>query len=369
MTKRLLLLNGLAITAVVCHHATGWGYTAMFWWTDRYRPVVVPSFDQVGTLSYYALLVLQQLTSFSVPSFLFVSGFFVAFMARGGQSALSWKTVMTRVRNLLLPYAIWSGVIFVGDALQGLTYGPIEYLERLAFGRTIPPYFYVPLLCQYYLLSPLIVPIARSRAKLLLLVSAFVQLGAISLRYLDVYGVKTPALALVIRMTAEWSFPAWAFFFALGVVSGFHLAQLKQWLSQLKWGLLVAVFVLGLLAILEYEATYPITGKDWVGFFRLVSSDLYALAFILCFLAFDKVTIPGSRIAHQLGKSSFGIYLLHSKVLEFAARVIRQIAPWMLAHQVIFQPLLVVLGIGGPLLFMTAVSRSPARRFYRYLFG
>jgi len=93
------------------------------------------------------------------------------------------------------------------------------------------------------------------------------------------------------------------------------------------------------------------------------------VAFILCFLAFDKVTIPGSKMFHQLGKSSFGIYLLHPIVLEFVARVIRQIVPWMLAPQVVFALLLVVMAVGGPLLFMTAVSRSPARRFYRYLFG
>ena len=200
-------------------------------------------------------------------------------------------------------------------------------------------------------------------------VSALLQLGSLSLRYLVAYGAETPALALMIRMTPGWSFPNWAFFFALGVVSGFHLTRLKGWLLRFKRGLLFAVVLLGALAILEPQAPLHTSGEDWGRALDSISSNLYAVAFILCFLAFDKATIPGSRTVHQLGRSAFGIYLLHPKVLEFAARVIRQIAPWILAHQVIFSSLLVVMGIGVPFLFMTAVSKSPVRRAYRYLFG
>lgn len=112
MTKRLFLLNGLAILAVVCSHATGWGSIAMSPWADRYRLVVGPDYDQTGTLPYYMLLAMKCLMPFSVPAFLFVSGFFVAYAARGSQSALSWKMVIVRLRNLLVPYLIWSVVIF-----------------------------------------------------------------------------------------------------------------------------------------------------------------------------------------------------------------------------------------------------------------
>ena len=91
MTKRVFLLNGLAIVAVVCNHAASWGYTALFWWTDRYRPVTVPNYDQLGSLSYWAIVVVRQLTVFSLPAFLFVSGFFVAYASRGNRSSLTWR--------------------------------------------------------------------------------------------------------------------------------------------------------------------------------------------------------------------------------------------------------------------------------------
>jgi len=65
MTKRLFLLNGLAILAVVCSHTTGWGSIAMSPWADRYRLVVGPNYDQTGTLPYYMLLAMKCLMPFS----------------------------------------------------------------------------------------------------------------------------------------------------------------------------------------------------------------------------------------------------------------------------------------------------------------
>ena len=83
MAKRLLLLNGLCILGVIFSHAALWVWVAMFWWTDRYRPVVIPNYEALGSVSYYGVVVLQKLGVFAVPSFLFASGFFVAYAYRG----------------------------------------------------------------------------------------------------------------------------------------------------------------------------------------------------------------------------------------------------------------------------------------------
>jgi len=337
----------------------------MFWWTDRYRPVPVPNFDQLGSPTYHVMLAIRQLSVFAVPAFLFISGFFLAYAARGNHSSLNWKVVRVRITNLLVPYIIWSVFIFIGDSLQGIFHAPTEYLLRLVIGKADGPYFFVPLLCQFYLLSPLIVRLARAKGWWLLLVSALVQLGALSLKYLDVFDTQV----LGVGSFPSWAFPTFAFFFPLGVVCGFHVEQLNRRLNRLGKILPVAVLVLGSLIILEPEIMYRITGNRWGYSLPTIVSVPYSIAAILWFLQFAKLAPSFSKPLYQLAKRSYGIYLLHSKVLEIVARVTRQIAPRILANPLLFSSLIFIFGLGIPLMLMSIVSRSPARKFYHYLFG
>ena len=59
MARRTLLLGGLAILAVVVHHAATYGQRAMILYTDR-GLVGMPHWDQAGTPTYYLLLTLSQ---------------------------------------------------------------------------------------------------------------------------------------------------------------------------------------------------------------------------------------------------------------------------------------------------------------------
>jgi peptidoglycan/LPS O-acetylase OafA/YrhL len=370
MAKRLLLLSGIAIMAVIINHTAGWGFTAMFWWADSFRPVEVPCFDQIGTLPYYVLLVLQQLTVFSVPSFLFASGFFAAYASRGSQYSLNWKTLKVRIQSLIFPYFIWSVLVFVSEILQGVVSSPIAYLERIISGGASEGYFYVPLLVQFYLLSPLIAALIHKSGKLALLASGLLQLSSLGLRYIAAYGNSTSVIDLMIRITPGWAFPRMAFFFTFGMFAGFNLKQLKQWMIRHKWYLLISLVLLGLLSIFQPQAPLHESGVEWGRSLASISSQLYAVAFILCFVAFDGFAALNSSSIYQIGKHSFGIFLIHPLVIEFVARAIRKVAPWILAYQLLlFQPLLFIAAMGIPLFFMTTVARSSLRKHYRYFFG
>ena len=129
MNKRLLILNGIAIIAVVANHASHIGFLAMFWWTDQYLPVSVPNFDQMGSISYYGLIAQQKLALFSVPSFMFVSGVFIAYAVRGNQSRLTWVMIRKRIVNLLPPYLIWTFVFVIGEiVVVKESFTPLEFL-------------------------------------------------------------------------------------------------------------------------------------------------------------------------------------------------------------------------------------------------
>jgi hypothetical protein len=55
--------------------------------------------------------------------------------------------------------------------------------------------------------------------------------------------------------------------------------------------------------------------------------------------------------------------------MEVVARGLYHLAPFVLGYQFIFQPLLLLFGLGVPLMLMLLVERSPLRGYYRYLFG
>lgn len=378
MTRRLLLLNGLAILAVVCNHAAHTAPLTMFWWTFRYSPgTAVPNYDQFGTVTYYVLIAIMKLTLFAVPSFLFVSGFFVSIITRGHESALSWKWVRPRIVRLLVPYLIWSLATFFINWLQscvdGCTTNSLgEYISMLLTGRAQNPYWYVVLICQFYLLSPLLVALARTRLRLLLLFAALAHVCALLVVYLGFF-VDVPPIAHVVFYGR--SFPRDLIYFVFGIAAGLHLTTFQQWLSRFKWFLLVALFVSAIASLIEAELFYRISGGgyNYLSHYRggpmTVPMTLYILTFILCFLAFAKVKFPFSKFLYRLAPKSYGIYLIHPFFTQFMPKVFYHLAPWLLAYQILYQPVLVTISVGVPLLFMTLVSKSRIRGSYRYLFG
>ncbi|MBN1659125.1 MAG: acyltransferase [Anaerolineae bacterium] len=350
---------------MVSAHAAGWAFIAMYYWVDRYLPAPPANYDPAGTLSYYVVLALNCWGAFAVPSFLFVSGFFVAYAARGSQSALSYKTVLVRLKFLLIPYLIWSAMIYAGDAFQGKIYEPIDYLVRLFIGGAHPAYFYIPLICQLYLLAPLVVPFAKTKPAMFLLVSALLQLMALALRYGNLFVWRIPAL----DDATDLLFPMYAVPFSLGIATGFHLQQIKQGLAKVRWGLLVALAALAALVLIESELVFRATGIRRGAGPGTLSTSIYSIMLILSFVAFDSIVMPFPKLFYRLGVATYGLYLLHPPLLEFFARATQKFAPRVLAYPVVFQMTLTAATVGIVLLFMAAVSKSPIRKLYRYLFG
>jgi len=373
MTRKLFLLNGLAILAVVLNHAAFFGLSAMFWWTYRYLPgSPIPNYDQAGTLPYHILSIIIKLSTFiAIPSFLFVSGFFIAYTSRGQHSQLSWKVIKIRITTLLIPYIIWSLAVFFGDWLQSCLNSctletPGTYMAKLAFGGATYAYWYVIVLCQLYLLSPFFVSLAKTRWRLLLFIAILIQLGAVIMMYL------IPSLAasqFFLRL-----FPRHIIYFVVGIIAGLYLSEFKQWLAHVKWVSITAVIVFGILSLYESEIIYYLTGGragNWGSImpeYAILTAILFAISFIFSFLAFD-ITIPYARIVYQLGSRSYGIFLTHWIVLEVVSRIVFLFVPWVLAYQILYQPILIISAITIPYLFMSFVAKSRFKRSYRYLFG
>jgi peptidoglycan/LPS O-acetylase OafA/YrhL len=364
MIRRLLYLNGLAIIGVILFHAAGWGFVAMIAWTPRYLPVVEPVFDQVGSLSYYWLRFIEQLVVVVIPIFLFVSGYFVAFSA-GKRHTLSWTQIWGRVKALLIPYVLWTLLFWVLWLPQGIVYSPLEYLAMFLTGKTTEAYYYVPLLIQFYVLSPLLVPLARNHWKWLLLGTGLIQIGlqlAQTAVMLQGPG-NVPDVVLLVARIPKWLFLARLFWFSLGIVVGFHLAQFKQMLAKVKTVSLVTAVLLIPLGMIEWVLIVRYSGENWLPHRETLLDSVYALAVLFAFFGYANVKLPANKTISDWGAKSFGIYLAHIPVMEFTARAIYTVAPGILRYQIILQPALIVLGLGIPLLMMAVMDRRPFRRY------
>ncbi len=371
MNKRLLMLSGLAILAVVLNHASNSGFIAMFWWTDRYLPVSVPNYDQMGSLAYYGLIAAQKLTLFSVPSFLFITGVFLAYTARGSQSHLTRKVVFQRVLNLLPPYLIWSGVYFLAEYLLGVGYSPAETILRVV---TIEDsqFFFVPLIIVYYLLSPFLAPLAKNRPWVLLAIGAGALLVGITAGYLRVNAwlnqpdgsfFTSAASYLVERKVLEYFF-----YYVLGLAAGFHQTQLKAFIVRYRWALLGLTIIFGLLAVAEAEWVFRTTAQiTWRSRTLTLPTAIYAVAFILTFLGFEKLSLP--RFVYQLGVNTLAIYMIHQIVLLIVPKVVYHVLPAILGMQWVYQTVLVATGVFIPVLLMEVTRRLPVRKYSRLIFG
>ena len=369
MVRRLLYLMGIAVLCVVLYHASGWGFVAMFWWTDRYLPVSVPNFDQLGSASYYALRGVEQLIIFAIPSFLFVSGFFLAFATGRNRPNVGREVVFTRVKNLLIPYLIWSCILIGLDVILGRNLTAWEFVKILLTGQATDAYYFIPVLIQLYLISFLLIPPSRSHWKLVLLLTGLFQLFILILHYVMILGLDLPALQPFYFLTSSWLFTGFLFWFTFGVVFGFHSAEIKPWLMKLRWYLLAALVVVFFVGIFEWEALLRASGKDWIAPQETLVDQIYAGLFLLAFLGFEYAALPGLKTISQIGTKSFGVYLVHSLALIYTAKLIYHFTPWLLGVQWLLQPVLFAAGLGIPLLLMEITARSPARRFYSVLFG
>ncbi len=139
--------------------------------------------------------------------------------------------------------------------------------------------------------------------------------------------------------------------------------------ASCKSFLVAMLFVLFLVGLTEWEYLLKLSGQDWLNPKDTMVDQFYAGFLILTFLSFDDIKIPFASQLSDLGTKSYGIYLFHGLVLEFTARFIYHVAPKLLAYQILFQPILIILGMGVPLAAMALLNKSPARRYYKYLFG
>jgi peptidoglycan/LPS O-acetylase OafA/YrhL len=358
--RRLPILNGIAALMVVLNHTVSYGFNAMFFWTDRYKDVSVPTFEAIGTLPYYFLFAIHHLAEFAIPAFLFVSGFFLAFTAKGNSEGINSDLLISRIKKLIAPFIIWSIIVNV------------LLLRRLppTIDEVLRMYYYIPLIAQYYLLSPIIVAIAKKRWFLLLIGSAFLQIGVEIITLLQLLEIGYPGQNIFVLATPVWFFPGRLFYFSIGVLAGLYQQKFFDWVRKYQWIVLASMLALLVLSILEYLLVSQLTGIAWlVPHFSGGIKALFATSLVICFFAFPDIKVPFTKELSDLGGKSLGIYLVNTPAIYLIAYSMYFITPWALGNQIVYQSVLIAAGLGIPLLMMEVLRKPSIRKFYTFILG
>jgi len=369
MIKRLLYMIGLAVLGVILFHSAGTGLMGMFFWGHRFLPPSVNPMDQAGSPGYYFLRLIEQIVVVGIPVFLFVSGYFITISTGRNQATLSWKIVVARIKNLLVPYLIWSVVVLLLLLLQGQRYSLPQLLIFLLTGSTSPVLYFVPLLIQFYLLAPFLVPLARNHWKLLLVITGIIQLIVQLLQYPLLLGLELPYADQLASIIPKWFFLARLFWFSFGMVVGFQTEIFRKQLDQIKYWILVLTLLLIPLGTMEWEYFFRQSGAEWLDHRETILDSLYSIGVILTFLGFNKAKLPATKFIGNLGGRTSGIFLTHAIFIEYTAKIIYRYLPQVLGNQLILQPILIAVGLAGPLILMALVSKLPYPTLYTYLLG
>lgn len=368
MTKRLLYLNGLAILMIPLEHASAYGVQNLFFfvWTALHPGVAVPNYTLLGSIPFHVFTIIRQISAFSVPSFLFISGFFISFLAKGKDSNVTFSQVIPRVKVLFFPFVIWTVIRFV--LLRQWPKSLDEILQ---------PYHFVPLLIQFYIIAPLLVPLAKKHWKLLLLGAAFIHLGVQFFRYMDAYDLVVPGQHLVLSLTPRWLIigqqPFW---FPLGLVAGLHVKDIQPRLASLRPKLFIATITLGILMLVEYYVAYGIMKGAWQGEgkfegveFTSFIRNFYIIAIMFLILSLEEKSLKFPKFFTNLGGKSLGIYMGNIPAIYVTALLIYHFIPVLLTQYLLYALILFAAGLGLPVLFMWIIRNTPLRVTYRYWFG
>ncbi len=284
------------------------------------------------SLTFAAWLTIRQIINFPVACFIFMSGYFTD-VEECQTSPTGY--IRTRMKRLLVPFFLWSffysGVSVAGSILEQETINWTDIILRIFVGKSATPFYYILVLLQLTLLTPLMINIIEKNGVLNKLMS-----------------IVTPAYLVYVYVfnIAEGGFPpyyatvfmAWFVFYFMGLC--FRMNRESAERISHKFGKLRYVFAALFLSIAE---AFIITHFGLGAAFGC--SQLKFTGFLYSMWLYHKRNVRvdcDASITHvvkYIGDVSYGIFYLHCfviSILNMIMNLVIENAVWGLRFIVIF---------------------------------
>lgn len=338
-------LRGITIIAVVAIHTIN----SNFLW----------KYPDIENRDFLGIIVYRQLFLFAVPMFLFISGYWLS--QKNIRTLNDYKNFLTkRLTRILIPYLFWS-VLFLGySVLRTHKFDSLEIIYKLLTGGATIPYYFIILLAQLYVLTPVLQYIIRKSYGLsLILLFNIVTLFAL-------YSSKI--FGTIGYLPAFKPFYSWVIFYAIGLWVGYR--KDKTYFSRKIEYLIFSAIFFSLL-ISEVETIYLLIkypGQLFSAYALKYSSFVYSACVILGFLAIrDQVTYWPNLLV-VIGRYSFGIFLIHMPVIMIVATIIQKIGNFS-SYQVLYQPAVASISLFICCIFIAFIQKLLPKSFCEKVLG
>lgn len=250
--------------------------------------------DGPEPLNYHSWLVLRQVVDFPVAVFIFLAGYFVN--TAKVHPVKPW--LIERGWRLLLPFAVWSAVYTAILAIHSdMSWAKLGF--NLITGRSAAHLYFILVLVQLVILTPLLVRAVRTRWWWALLGVPLLHATVLTALALTAGGLP-PGYESV--------FTAWFAFYYVGLRVR-HVAP--SWPSpRVAIGLAAGALLVSVAA--AYALITLGAPASWASSQLKISSQLYAFAIItLAFALKPQIPIASTGLLARIGDDSYGIYYVH----------------------------------------------------------
>lgn len=286
------LMRAICCVLVVIIHVT-----AAFWYT--FKP---------GTISFKAVVVLNTLSKFAVPSFVLISGF-VLYYVYYNKKIEPLTFYKKRLSKVFVPYFIWSVLYIVVNYLAYER--PIDIKSLIYYfslGKANYHLYYICLILQFYILFPILIKVFKKFENSVIPMILFTAVNLYFIRY-----IKLPF--------SDRIFIYYIMFFILG----FYFADLKVKGIQINNKIAILITAIYLIITTYYVLeTYKVMVKvpllskalyrhSW-WYFSLIS--IIFLYVLVNYFGVNFRYLIDNKIINSISKHSFTIYLSHPMFMK-----------------------------------------------------
>lgn len=300
--------------------------------------VAAPTIADMDKLSpfFAAVFIPRRLVAIAVQGFIFLSG--LKLFLNMPEKMDYKRFFLTRLKKIVVPYLVVT-VIYLAYFIRYnyMTFSVTSLLRDFAFGSIVSPFYFVPLICQFYLLTPLWRKIFRDVPPIIYLV--------LSLLIMQLFGQFLPQMLSPI-VSGFWFndrvFTTFLFYWLLGCYIGSNYESVKSALKKHR-PLIYTMYLITMLLEAVFNFLH-FSGRQSFPFLEQLHY-LYCISGIVALLTVTSALYENRRLKNRLmlemNAASYYIFLFHALVIYNVNELMLTHGIYRLSHTFVLRVILV----------------------------